>query len=324
MIKPKISVIVPIYKAEKYIERCCNSLFGQTLDRIEYIFVDDQTPDNSINLIHKALDNYPNRSLSVKFITNQVNKGVAYSRQKGLESATGEFVIHCDSDDWLDLDAYEVVYNCAIQENADVVRFGYTIEYSNGCRNKVAYTSQEYRMDNIIFNISPRIGSVWGGLIRRKLFDEYSIKFPQCINWGEDFCVSIASLLVSKKTICLPDCFYHYWQNAESITHNITKEKCLELIRIGEYVENFLKSIELLSKYAFQLNYLKFQSKAVLLRNKQVRDQAMWRNIYPECNEDVMMYDYPLYFKVIAWLVSREYTCLANFLFYLIDIKDKS
>ena len=319
MMHPKVSVIVPVYKAEKYIERCCKSLFEQTLDSIEYIFVDDRSPDNSVSLINKILENYPTRNSSVKIINNDVNRGVAYSRQVGLENSKGEFVIHCDSDDWVDCNAYEIAYNCAVKEGADVVRFGYIIEYSNGYKTQVSYNPQEYYMKNIVFNIAPKTGSVWGALVRRNIFEEYSIRFPQNTNWGEDFCVSIACLVVSNKTVCLPDCLYHYWQNAESITHTITKEKCLELVRIGKNVEDYLKSAGLLSKYAFQLNYLKFQCKAVFLRNKQVRDLALWRNLYPECNSDVIKYDYPFYFRVISWLVLKGFTSLSMFLLFLKD-----
>ena len=323
MMEPKVSVIVPIYKAEKYIERCCASLFGQTLDCIEYIFVDDNSPDKSVSLIQKILANYPNRKDYVKIITNETNRGVAYSRQKGLEVTTGEFVVHCDSADWVDTDAYERVYNCAIQENADVVRFGYVIEYSNGNNESVKYHPKEYYLKLLTFNIAPKIGSVWGGLVRRKLLEQYSIKFPQNTNWGEDFCVSISSLLVSKKTICLPECYYHYWQNVDSITHTITKGKCLELVNIGKNVEDFLKSIGLFSKYEFQLNYLKFQSKAILLRDKQVRNVNLWKNIYPECNKDVMRYNYPLYFRVVSWLMLNNFNQLGSFILSLKDRKHK-
>ena len=320
---PKVSVIVPVYKAEKYIERCCASLFGQTLDCIEYIFVDDKSPDKSVSLIQQMLPHYPNRKDYVKIITNETNRGVAYSRQKGLEASTGEFVIHCDSDDWVDTDAYEKVYNCAIQENADVVRFGHIVEYSDGHKHKNTYPSKDFFTKQIEFNISPRTGSVWGGIVRRNLLEQYSIKFPQNTNWGEDFCVSISSLLVSKKTICLSDCFYHYWQNVDSITHTITKGKCLELVNIGKNVEDFLRSIGLLSTYEFQLNYLKFQSKAMLLMDKHVRDVALWKEIYPECHKDVMKYSYPLYFRVASWLMSHNFNRLSGLILSLRDRKHK-
>lgn len=323
MMEPKVSVIVPIYKAEKYIERCCASLFDQTLDCIEYIFVDDKSPDDSIRVVQNVLTRYPHRNGWVKIIMNEENKGVAYSRQKGLEAATGEFVIHCDSDDWVDIDTYEKVYNCAIEESADVVRFGYVVEYSNGSKNRVPYSSQDYYMGNVTFNIAPKTGSVCGGAVRRKILEQYSIKFPQNTNWGEDFCVSIASLLVSRKTICLPECYYHYWQNSESITHTITKEKCMELVQIGGIVEEFLKSVGLLHKYTFQLNYLKFQSKAVLLRNQYVRDFSLWKSIYPESHKDVMKYNYPLYFRIVSWLVLNDFKRLADFFLSLKDKKDK-
>ena len=128
--KPKLSVIIPVYKAEKFIERCCVSLFEQTLDNIEYIFVDDCSPDNSVNKIREIVARYPEREPMVKILSHSPNRGVSFSRQQGLEAATGEFVIHCDSDDWVDQDMYESAYKAAIDNDADVVRMGYITEYS--------------------------------------------------------------------------------------------------------------------------------------------------------------------------------------------------
>ena len=107
---PKVSVIIPVYNVEKYIEKCARSLFEQTLDDIEYIFIDDCSPDNSMLVLSKVLKSYPKREAQVRIIRNPENKGVAYSRTIGMKAATGEYMIHCDPDDWVDKELYQNMY----------------------------------------------------------------------------------------------------------------------------------------------------------------------------------------------------------------------
>ena len=123
MNSPKVSVIIPVYGVEKYIERCARSLFEQTLEDIEYIFVDDCTPDNSISILRKVLSEYPNREKQVKILHHDKNKGLAKARQTGLKIASGEYIAHCDSDDWVDKDLYKVLYNQAVNLKSDMIAF---------------------------------------------------------------------------------------------------------------------------------------------------------------------------------------------------------
>ena len=98
---PKVSVIVPVYGVEKYIERCARSLFEQTLDDMEFIFVDDCTKDESIEVLKRVIDLYPVRKDQVKIIHHAVNKGLSRARETGVNAATGDYIGHCDSDDWV-------------------------------------------------------------------------------------------------------------------------------------------------------------------------------------------------------------------------------
>ena len=118
---PKVSVIVPVYGVEKYIERCDRSLFEQTLEDIEFIFVDDCTPDKSIEILKNVLEDYPLRKKQVLIISHEKNMGLPIARQSGLKVASGDYIIHCDSDDWVDTTMYEKMYNKAIEDGSDVV-----------------------------------------------------------------------------------------------------------------------------------------------------------------------------------------------------------
>lgn len=100
---PKISIIIPVYGVEKCIERCARSLFEQTLkEGIEYIFIDDCTPDKSIEIVKRVLEEYPERKEQVKIVRHEHNRGVAAARNTALDAATGEFVFFVDADDWIE------------------------------------------------------------------------------------------------------------------------------------------------------------------------------------------------------------------------------
>ena len=118
---PKVSVIIPVYNVEKYMEKCCRSLFGQTLENMEFIFVDDCTPDNSISVIESVLQEYPQRKSQVKITHHDKNRGLPSARNTGLGLAQGNYIIHCDSDDWVAPFMYEKMYARAVAENADIV-----------------------------------------------------------------------------------------------------------------------------------------------------------------------------------------------------------
>ena len=105
----KLSIIVPMYNTEKYIERCARSLFEQTLTGIEFIFVNDCSPDRSLLILKRIIDEYVDRSLVIRIIEHEKNMGLAVARTTGLNQAKGEYIIHCDSDDWIETDMYEVM-----------------------------------------------------------------------------------------------------------------------------------------------------------------------------------------------------------------------
>ena len=118
----KVSVVIPVYGVEAYIRRCARSLFGQTLNDMEFIFVDDFTPDRSIDLLKKEVEQLPPpRRKQVRIINLPQNMGAAKAREVGIKAATGEYIIHCDSDDWVERDAYRKMYDCAKRHDYDIV-----------------------------------------------------------------------------------------------------------------------------------------------------------------------------------------------------------
>lgn len=102
-----VSILVPVYSVEKYIERCARSIFEQTYQNLDIVFVDDCTPDKSIEILRRVLDDYPERKAQTRIIRHEHNQGLAAARNTAVAAATGTFLTHVDSDDWLELDAVE-------------------------------------------------------------------------------------------------------------------------------------------------------------------------------------------------------------------------
>lgn len=315
---PKVSVIVPVYNSSRYIEKCCHSLFGQTLDSLQYIFVDDGSDDGSIEAVKKVLSDYPHRSAQVAIVNHTVNEGVGSARRAGIKYTTGEYIIHCDSDDWVESDLYEKLYLRAKETNADVVICGYYVDAVDG--SKTSVTPPLVNVDPLSFSISPQTGALWTKLIRRKFLEENHLEVPSEINWGEDLCLSLEVFLLSQNVQSISDILYHHVLNEDSLTHAVSTAQCLELVKCGSVIEDFLIEHSLLDQYSTQLNWLKFQLKQYLLIFPYTRDIQLWKSIYPECHQHILQYETMTYLKISAWLIVHHFESTALFFLRLRDI----
>lgn len=260
---PKVSVIIPIYGVEKYIERCARSLFEQTLDDIEYIFVDDCTKDNSIAVLKRVIEDYPNRKSQIKILHHDVNKGLPQARKTGIMAANGEYIAHCDSDDWVDKDFYMKMYEKAKEEKADLVVGDFYrtdgMDYNKKCIG--AHTTNiECFIDNLFFQKDP--WCVWNKLFLRKCYD--NIIYPNFSN-GEDLAFVFQLLKRCRKMAYQPQTYYYYYYNDKSISKNTNIDNVIRnflSIRNNIHIVNPLFSGS--TKYSTNLKYLNFQSKTLL------------------------------------------------------------
>lgn len=317
--KPKVSVIIPVYNSSRFIAKCCRSLFEQTLDSIQYIFVDDGSDDNCFDIIRESLSGYPHRIHQTTFINLENNRGVGAARHAGLREANGEYIIHCDSDDWVELDAYQCLYEKAKSEGADIVTCAYSID-SEDEESKIIVPGFPYESKNLTFELGPQTGSLVLKMIRRDFIINNNLQISEDLLWGEDFCLSLKSLLLSMKTVCINRPLYHYVQHFDSLTHTLNKEKCISLIKCGRLIECFLKDHGLANHYSFQLNWLKFQLKQYLLIFPHTRDINKWKSVYPECHQNILQYPTTLYLKVSSWLIVHHLDSIATMVLKLRDL----
>lgn len=207
---PKVSILVPIYGVEKFIERCAISLFEQTYPNIEYIFVNDCTKDNSINVLKSVINRYPNRKSFVRVIIHTENKGLAGARNTAVANATGDFIMHVDSDDYVDKDIVLKSVAKAQETKADIVVVDFKKAYPNFftiTRHASFDKSEEYCLAVLSRKES---NSIWAKLIRRSLYVDNQIKCLEGSNQGEDFQVVPVLLYYAKKTVNLSEPLYYY------------------------------------------------------------------------------------------------------------------
>lgn len=235
----KLSVIVAVYNTAAFIDRCVHSLMRQTLTDIEYIFVDDASTDNSMLIAQEAFSQYPQRKSQIKIIRHTTKLGLAATRQDGLDNATGEYVIHCDPDDWVDLTYYADLYCEAKASKADMVIGDYIEEHQN--RNTIGHMPSPKDWQEFYSYPYWIFMSLCFHMIRRKLIIDNGLSFYKGINYAEDNGMIYRCYYYSKhNSHNTKESYYHYnKQNPLSETtlryeprRLLDKAKCYELLSI--------------------------------------------------------------------------------------------
>ena len=221
MNKYKISVIVPVYGVEKYISKCLNSLVNQTLNDIEIIVVNDGTKDNSQKIIDEYVKKYPDKVKS--FIKE--NGGQGSARNYGLKQATGEYIGYVDSDDYVELDMYEKLYNKAINDNLDIAICGnYNVseDYKN---KKVDLEFIKYEDNKINALLGKK--AVWNKIYKKSIVEK--LEFRSKV-WYEDFDFSIKAICSAKKIGYVNEPLYNYLLREGSTMNNSNVVRNLEIL----------------------------------------------------------------------------------------------
>ena len=234
---PKVSIIVPCWGVEKYLDRCVESLVNQTLNDIEIILVDDESPDR----VPEMCDEWAKRDGRIK-VVHKKNAGLGMACNSGLEVANGEYVAFCDSDDWVESNMYETLYYTALEGNYDTVYSGLRDVTMNGdlistrIRNKEKLIFQNGQLNDVILDmIAPSIeeknerkyeASAKVTLYKKSVLDKYAIKFVSERDIAsEDQIFNICMLANSNRVCFLPYAFYNYRKNTNSISRTVNLQK---------------------------------------------------------------------------------------------------
>ena len=281
--KAKVSVLVPFYNVEKYVGRCVESLFSQTYSNIEYVFVNDCTPDNSMDIINEYIDKFNVRNKCV-IINHEVNIGISASRNDCLDNATGDYILFIDSDDYIDKDMVELLVKAAIENNADISGCGYIEEYKDhSVEMPQRYTNDHTEMMRAITVLTIK-GVMWKLLIRRSVVEENQVRFIPDNTMVDDYLFCCQVFFYAKSFASVDKCMYHYIQYNPN---NYSKTREFNITSQAKAIvktEEFYKENGVYELVKDELLQRKFISKLPLLLNKNCYNVKLWRELFPESN----------------------------------------
>lgn len=309
-----VSIIVPVWNVEKYIGQSFRSLLEQSYSNIEYIVVDDASPDDSIRVVKELLYNYPGRKSRVKVIKHDINLGLGASRYDGYQEATGEYIINCDSDDWFEPTYIEDMVNYAVCNNLDVTMCNYFVNYMSSERHVVqVFEGNGYELlGNIL--LGKLQGFLWNKLIKRDVIQHSCMQCNNINMWEDVLYISEIAPYI-QRVGHVPKALVHYNQlNIHSLSTQRLSNKALNDIErcvniIDEKYSHTIHDID--SKV---INVFKLRAKMFFLIHSRGDARCQYNRMYPETE--------PLYFKTLLKPVyANAILIAAYFKFYgVIDL----
>lgn len=338
--KPKVSVIVPVYNVERYLDRCVQSIRNQTLRDIEIILVDDGSPDNCPAMC----DSYAQLDSRIKVVHKQ-NAGLGMACNSGIENATGEYIAFCDSDDWVDKEMYETMYNTAIQNDSDAVYTGIRRVDQKGEFSILAQSNEnkKFQGETLLDFMFGIIGNKPEEFLERerqmsakivlysgKIIRDYNIRFHSEREYiSEDLLFNLDFL---SKAICvyeLAAVFYNYYVNTESLSLTVRKDRFDKNKRIREYLIGAYDFSERNNEFRQRCNrmfigYARFHLEQIVTSDLSMKDKlGMMKKMCDDPIWKQLSNDYPINKLPISKRLIFEFTKNHHFIFLYLLFKLK-
>ena len=316
----KVSILVPVYGVEAFIERCARSLMEQTYPNIEYIFVDDCSPDNSISILQSVIDEYHRDDVTI--IRHETNKGLGGARKTALLAATGDYVLNVDSDDYLETNAINLLVNEVEKTGADVIRMNSYVEWD---RTRKVYSGQwvsdskEYT--RMLLNATT-LPSIWAHIVKRTLYFDHQLLPIEGINLGEDYIITPRLCYYANKIGCINKPLYHYIQtNYSSYTSSFNAKKVENLSLVANTLYGFFKDKP---DFLYALNEGMWQKKVEMMLNCKLQNYKLvdtlptWLPISTGSMRIEQRIAAPLVAKKL-WYVLWLYSITYNIVFHIVQ-----
>ena len=308
----KVSVIIPFYKVEAFIGRCAESLLEQTLEDVEFIFVDDASPDGSAGVLQEMVSRYPSRD--VKILRHEANRGLPAARNTGLAAASGEYIYHCDSDDYLEKDALEKLWAAASAAGADFAYCDFFLESDSSSRvlDNPSFTDPG-RMLREGFLSGRMKYNVWNKLVSRSVYERSSALFvangavpsataapsgglaalfPAGHSMGEDMTMILLALSATR-TVHVPEPLYHYMRTnpaaftAQKIPSPSQKARNDKTADIRFNADRVLVALDGRVEPEY-IAFFKLSVKLPFLFSGSDEDYRLWHEWWPEADRYIM------------------------------------
>ena len=327
----KISVIIPVFNVENYLSRCLDSVINQTLKDIEIICVDDGSTDNSFNI----LNDYKNADDSIQ-VYQQENGGHSAATNSGLKHVNGDYIFFVDSDDWIELDALEKLYNNAIENDSDLVLYD-SIEHlpENQFRERRYGILNELKNDVFDYKSEKRLilnsfYVQWSKLYKTSFFRQHNLKLPD-FRLYEDIGLNVAAITFAKRITYLPEILYHYNRLNDSSLQNtkIEMNRSKIIFDVIFYIERFLIENDLFSY--LELNFLEFKIKQPKIIFENL-DDASREDFYQDLRNCFLSIDsnpkklsqlpFEFYSFFVHVITLKNYEQYSNFSFYKQNVNE--
>lgn len=276
----KISIIIPVYNVEKYLEKCLESIINQSLKEIEIILINDCSLDGSLEIIKK----YAQKDNRIILINKKENEGVSEARNSGIKIARGEYILCIDGDDWIEKECLKEMYEIAKRNEAEVVVSDFYLDYGNG--NIIYQIDQKSETEvfleknESIKNIFSGNGfpSIWNKLVKREIYEKNNIKFPSNISMGEDLLTVLSLIYSSTKIVKLNKAYLHYIQNPKGATKEYRYKALEDIYYVLKEVDSLFKK-----EYKEFVEKLKFHQLSIwIFRVKPKYNDKLYKDILKE------------------------------------------
>lgn len=300
--KNKVSIITPLYNVSKTICRTLDTLINQG-DGIEFIFVNDCSTDNSLDIVCSYKQKLEESGSTVIIVSNESNRGVAYSREKGLSLASGEYVYWVDADDYLDNGAIMTMYNHAKSKNLDIVGCEFTLSFNKNERKmNIPNIKGSYEaFKSMCYGILK--WNLWLFMVKLSIIKENNIHFIEGANMGEDMMFMGLCFTNSITTEIIHKPLYHYVRNnVDAMTQNYNTKNIEEVDANLRLLVNNLSD-----KNIYFINFLKLNIKLPQLISTKFNDYKIWRDRYPESNKYIFKNTKQSFkTKILQWVAYKK------------------
>lgn len=316
---PAVSVIVPIYNVSRFLGKCAESLLSQTFSNYEVIFVDDASPDNSMDVLEAIIKKHADKDVTV--LHHPENLGLPSARNTGMEAASGDYILHVDGDDWIEPDMIENLYSSIISTNADMAYCDFFLTYEDYERKMInpSFNSADHLLKRGFLAGTMKY-NVWNKLVRRSIYTENKISFPDSHAMGEDMTMIMVAACC-EKVVHVAKPLYHYVKtNAQAYSQTISCKSLSDTKFNVDRVESFLND-HYGNKLEQELNWFKLSIKLPFLITSDKSQHEIWKEWYPEANVDATSNkDLPVRTRLLQWLAAHKMFALVS-LYYFIAYK---
>lgn len=325
---PLVSILIPVYGVEKYIERCARSIFEQTYQNLEIIFVNDCSQDNSVSILTKVIADYPDRRQQTRIIHHEKNQGVAAARNTALLASSGYYIQYLDSDDYADVDMIRQMVILSETKRSDITicDFYYAYNYNNV---RCFANASEDPIQCLCQVLRGEIHSgLWNKMIKRSLFFNNQILYINGLNMMEDMSVMYKLMFYASNIAYLKAPLYYYTQgNANSYTKTLSQRARKNVIDLLSYMDCFFKKHAISEIVMSAFDVFKLSSKAMLIVYAGTsKERIKYINLFPEIDykkykQDMLLSNYLVLFFSDLGLPMANFISWAKNLLRILKIK---